>query len=367
MMKFIKSQPVLFISFIAAVITMFIIPPDKSYAEYINRTVLIQLFALMAAVAGFRSVGIFEKITGFMLEKAATVRTLAVILILLCFFSSMLVTNDVALLTFVPLTVLIFKDIKDEKSLIFTIVLETVAANMGSMLTPVGNPQNLFAYDEYKISALDFISATLPVCLASGIITLALALIIPKNPCSSQQKKETVIPKVPTTAFSVLFIICLLTVFRVIPDYVCFICAVAVMLIFDRKVFAKIDYSLLATFVCFFIFVGNIGKIEPVKNFFSEIISGREVVVTALLSQVISNVPATVMLSGFTENGLQMVLGADIGGLGTLIASLASLISFQIYRKSDGAKPMKYLVVFSAVNFGMLIPMILLQIFVFAK
>ena len=170
MIKFIKSQPVLAISFVAAVATMFIIPPDKGYFGYINTTVLIELFALMIAVAGFRSVGIFDRATDLMLRKAGTIRRLGLIFILLCFFSSMLVTNDVALITFVPLTLMIFSGIKDEKSRILTIVLETAAANLGSMLTPVGNPQNLYIYDHYRLTMMDFVRTMLPSGLLLGLI-----------------------------------------------------------------------------------------------------------------------------------------------------------------------------------------------------
>ncbi len=363
MKKFLRSQPVLVISFIAAVITMFVIPPDKEYIGYINKTVLIQLFSLMAAVAGFRNVGIFEKATSFMLKKAGTVRRLALVFIILCYFSSMLVTNDVALLTFVPLTLLVFSGMNDEKSLIFTIVLETIAANMGSMLTPIGNPQNLFVYDEFHLTAGQFITTMLPAGLISGAMLVLLTLFLPKTACVSENSENTKIKPVPTAGFAVLFAVCLLTVFRVIPDWACLIAAVAISLIFDRKVLAKVDYALLATFVCFFVFVGNIARIEPVREFFSEILVGRELIVTCLLSQVISNVPATVMLAGFTDNGTQLILGADIGGLGTIIASLASLISFQIYRKSENAKSGRYLLTFTGVSVCMLIPLLLVHMF----
>lgn len=362
MKKFIRSQPVLVISFIAALITVFIIPPDSKYPGYINRTVIFELFALMTAVAGFRNVGIFGKATDMMLEKAGTVRKLAVVFILLCFFSSMFVTNDVALITFVPLTLLIFSGTDDEKSRILTIVLETAAANMGSMLTPIGNPQNLFIYDTYKLSALTFVKTTLPAGITSLVLILLLTLLLPDRQCRKPEKNSSAILKLPTAGFTVLFIICLLTVFRVMPDWVCFAVAVAAALIFDRKLLLKVDYALLATFICFFIFVGNISRVDAVRDFFSGILSGREIIISVLLSQVISNVPAAVMLSGFTDNGTKLLLGVDIGGLGTLIASLASLISFQLYRKSDNAAPLRYMKSFTGVSIILLIPLLLLTL-----
>ena len=359
--KFIKSQPVLVIAFIAAVITMFVIPPDMQYLDYCNLTVLIQLFALMMAVAGFRSVGIFDIVTRGIMKKAGSIRQLGLVLTVICFFSSMLVTNDVALLTFVPLTILIFKDIPDEKSRILTIVLETAAANLGSMMTPVGNPQNLFLYDEFNLTMGTFLDVMLPVGLVSLICLVGLVFLLPKKSCTTPPSVDAAVSKVHTAAYAVVFLLCLLCVFRLVPDYVCLIAAVLAAVIFDRSLLKKVDYSLLATFICFFVFVGNIARIDVVRDFFSEIMAGRELIVSALLSQVISNVPAAVMLSGFTENGTELLLGVDLGGLGTLIASLASLISFQFYRKSEGARSGRYLLVFSAVNFGMLWLMLIFE------
>ena len=352
--KFVKSQPVLVIAFLAALITVFIVPPDMEYLGYCNVTVLIQLFGLMVAVAGLRGAGIFDLVTEKMMKRAGNVRLLGLVLVLICFFSSMLVTNDVALITFVPLTILIFRDIRDEKSRILVIVLETAAANLGSMLTPVGNPQNLFLYDEFGLTMGTFLQVMLPVGVVSLVCLAGLVFLLPKRECAAPAASETVIPKVRMTAFLLLFLLCLLSVFRVVPDYVCLIGAVLAAAVFDRSLFVKVDYALLATFVCFFVFVGNIARIEAVRGFFSEILGGRELFVSVALSQVISNVPAAVMLSGFTENGTELLLGVNLGGLGTIIASLASLISFQFYRKSEGARSGRYLLTFTLVSVVML-------------
>ncbi len=354
MKKLFRSQPVLVIAFIAAALSMIAVPPDREYPGYINPTVLIQLFALMTAVAGFRSAGVFEKVTGFMLEKAGTLRKLGVVFVILCWLSSMLVTNDVALLTFVPLTLLIYAGVKDERSRILTVVLETAAANMGSMLTPIGNPQNIFLYSEYNMTLWEFISAMLPTGLLSMAMILGLTRLLPNTPLKAGQKNTEGIRKLPAAAFLVLFIVCLMSVLRLVPDWVCLAAALVIAVVIDRRLLLKVDYALLATFVCFFVFVGNIARIEPVRDFFSGMIGGRELIVSALLSQLISNVPAAVMLSGFTGNGRELLLGVDIGGLGTIIASLASLISFQIYRKSEGAQPMRYMKYFSVTGFTML-------------
>ncbi len=351
---FFRAQPVLVISFIAAVITMFIIPPDSDYSGYCSRTVLIQLFALMLAVAGFRSIGVFDSATRYILRKTGNSRALGRVLIIICYFTSMLVTNDVALLTFVPLTLMIYRGSTDEKSRILTIVLETAAANMGSMITPIGNPQNLFLYDEFSMTAKEFVLTTLPTGLLSLACIMGLTFLLPKAPCKAPESASAEIPVSRAAAYTAVFGLCLACVLRLVPDWVCLIAAVLAALIFDRSLLKKVDYALLATFVCFFVFVGNIARIGAVSGFFRDILSGREILVAAGLSQIISNVPAAVMLSGFTDNGKALLLGVDIGGLGTMIASLASLISFQIYRRSDGAKPLKYMLTFSAVSAAML-------------
>lgn len=352
--KFCKEQPVLIISFLAAIITILFVPPDKQYLSYCNRTVLIQLFCLMLSVSGLRSVGLFETATAFLLKHVGNIRKLGLVFVLICFFTSMFVTNDVALLTFVPLTLLVYNHISDERSRILTIVLETAAANLGSMLTPFGNPQNLYIYDMYRLTMGDFFRTMLPAGIVSLTCLLLLCMLLPGKPCTARTSGKESVSGLHCTVYLGMFILCLLTVFRIVPDWCCLAAAAVITLAVNRKLFLKVDYALLATFVCFFVFVGNISRIDSVRTFFSDILGGREMIVSALLSQIISNVPAAVMLSGFTENGTSLLLGVNLGGLGTIIASLASLISFQIYRKSENSKPGKYLLVFSAVNFGML-------------
>ncbi|WP_296612765.1 SLC13 family permease [Ruminococcus sp.] len=362
--KFIKAQPVLVTAFILAVATMFIVPPDREYAGYCNRTVLIELFALMAAVAGLRSIGIFEAATRLILQKTGTVRRLGAVMILICFFSAMLVTNDVALITFVPLTLLIYRNINDEKSLILTIVLESAAANLGSMMTPVGNPQNLFLYDKFGLTAMTFLKTMLPVGTLGLAAVLGITFFLPKSSCKAPGRREEKIPVIKATVYIGLFLLCIAAVFRIVPDWVCLIAAVLAMAVCDVKLLLKVDYILLGTFVCFFVFVGNIARIGAVSEFFSHILSGKELIIAALLSQFISNVPAAVMLAEFTDNGTALLLGVDIGGFGTIIASMASLIAFQIYRGSEGAKTGRYMTVFTIVNVALFLLLIIFQLII---
>ena len=247
--NFIKSQPVLTAAFLAAVVTAFFIHPDKEYLGYFNTQVLILLFCLMLTVSGFRSAGVFENISAALLKRAGNLRCLGLIMTLICFFSAMLVTNDVALLTFVPLTLLIYEGIPDEKSRIYTIVLETAAANLGSMATPVGNPQNLYIYSEYRLTMGDFFRTLLPLTIASLLALILLCLLLPKTTCTAQPARNRKIPGLPFGLYMAMFVLCLLTVLRIVPDWLCLIITICGVLITDRKLILKADYGLLATFV----------------------------------------------------------------------------------------------------------------------
>lgn len=367
MLKFVRSQPVLLAAFIAAAISAFFVPPDARYGEYMNLPVLTELFALMAAVAGLRSAGLFERATGLITRRAKDIRTAGLFLIILCMLSAAVVTNDVALITFVPLTLLIFGDTAHRSSLILIIVLETAAANLGGMLTPVGNPQNLFLYDRYSLTPLVFISTMLPAGILCLAVLLILTLLLPKAPYPAPKTDSVPLDGKKAAVFGLLFIICLLTVFKVIPFAVCLAAALLLSLAADRKVLLRVDYPLLVTFVFFFVFSGNIARVDSVNAFLSSVLTGRETAVSAAVSQFISNVPAAVMLSGFTEKGTLLLKGVNIGGFGTPVASLASLISLQFYRKSAGSDAKRFMLIFSAVNFGLLFLLLAADIAVFSK
>lgn len=361
---FLKSQIVLVISALAAVISFFLVPWERIHLEgSINTTVLILLGCLMAVIAGLRSIGVFERMTSLLLCHAKTTRSLGLILMNLCFFTSMFVTNDVALITFVPLTVLLFERLENRRGLLLTVVIETAAANLGSMLTPIGNPQNLYLYTEFNLTLPDFFRILLPLGIASYILLLLSVLLLKAEPIERpEQTEQTPFSKPRLGCYLVLFLVCILTVLRVVPDPVCLAVTVIAVLIMDYKLFAKIDYALLFTFVCFFIFVANIKQIPMVNEFLQSVLSGRELFVSALVSQAISNVPAAMLLSGFTDQVEPLLKGVNIGGLGTPIASLASLISYRIYAKSRLAESGRYLGIFLCVNIVMLAILLLLTL-----
>lgn len=359
--SFIKRESVLCISWILAIISVFFAPKNTDYLSYIDFKTLALLFCLMAVMSGFSSVGLFDFCANRLLQKAKSTRTVQLILILLCFFFSAVITNDVALITFVPFAITVLTLAKKTDLIPITVILQTVAANMGSCLTPIGNPQNIYIFSISELSFSDFLLLMLPYSTITLAILL-LCLLFTKNSSTNVSENGTLCVDTKSALFfSLLFILSVLAVFKIINYIICFIIVAAALLIFKRKILLKIDYGLLFTFVGFFIFVGNMGNIPFVHNLIEEALYGKEVVFSALISQVISNVPAALLLSGFTDNMSGLLVGVNIGGLGTLIASMASLISYKYVAVNMPDKKGKYIILFSIINFALLILMVLIN------
>lgn len=347
--KFFKSEPVLIVSVLLAVISAFIVKPSAEYFGYIDFRTLSLLFCLMAVMAGLGRLGVFRVMAQKLLRGVGSVRALSLVLSLLCFFSAMLITNDVALITFVPFTVEALRISGKKEKLIPIVVLETVAANLGSMLTPIGNPQNLYLFSAFGMSIGEFVLAVLPYTVLSLILVIAFAVFTGKEKAESRTEGSEKIAVGKAVIYAVLFAVSLLTVLDVIPYPITLAVTVVAVLISDRKTILKIDYSLLLTFVFLFVFIGNLGNIAPVSDFLRRIVVGNEVIAGIAASQVFSNVPAALLLSGFTDNAEDLLVGVNLGGLGTLIASMASLISFKLTVK-ENVKAGKYLLYFTVVN-----------------
>lgn len=363
--RFIKKEPVLCVSGLAAAASCFAVPPDAAYLSYIDFRTIILLYCLMAAVAGFTGAGCFAYLAHSLCIRARNSRGLGFVLVALCFFSSMLVTNDVALLTFVPFAVAVLGTAGQIRLILPVVVLQTLAANLGSMLTPPGNPQNIHLFSHYAMSSGEFFSATAPLCLISGVLIALMCLFLKKEDVQVDIGEKPIL-NVRRLVFSgILFLLSMLVVFRVMQWYVLLPVFIVLCLIFDRKLLLKADFMLLLTFCFFFIFVGNIGRIESVRHALAGIIAGREIVLGAALSQVISNVPAAVLLSGFTDGGKELLIGVNLGGLGTPIASLASLISMKIYASGKGGSSGKFLKLFLPVNFALLAVLLVFALMVY--
>lgn len=383
---FMKRETVLTVAFVLALVSMFLVPPDRGYLSYIDYRTLCILYALMAIMNGFQKIGVFDWAARSILNRSKSRSGVILTLVLLCFFSSMLITNDVALITFVPLTVIAFEQTGDCKLLPTTVVLQTIAANLGSMLTPLGNPQNLYLYGKSGMSFLSFVKLMLPysalslILLLLGVFLLGLgerdfslhtkkssrAETIPnevtglgrEEECRKQEESRQDLwnqeRRILCMVYSGLFLLGLLTVLRVLPYPVMFLIVMGVLLITDlllgRGVLKSTDLSLILTFTFLFAFIGNIGRLQAFQDFIQRVVAGHEVGSAVLASQVISNVPAAILLSGFTDQFQALIIGCNLGGLGTLIASMASLISFKYIARWNSESRFGYFLRFTLCN-----------------
>ena len=365
-----QKETVCCIAFLLAVISMCFVVPSKNYISYIDFRVLALLFCLMAVVRGFSSIGVFTRLGTMLLTHVHSLRMLSALFIFLCFFFSMLITNDVALITFVPFTILVLSMAEQKKFLIPVIVLETIAANLGSMLTPLGNPQNLYLYTISGLSIGAFVLIMLPYSFVSAILLLIFILFLPKDTVSTATAANTANStntvtasntsnviceavkarknsRILFTAYLILFLLCLLTVLHILPYQIMFLLVLTGFLLLDYRVLKDVDYFLLLTFLCFFIFIGNMKQISLVNELISKLLVHHEVLMGIGASQIISNVPAAILLSVFTDDYSALLIGVNLGGLGTLIASLASLISFKFYTNSNGSDTRRFLGIFT--------------------
>lgn len=396
---FIKKETVLSIAVVLAVMSVFFVAPDREYISYIDFRTLAILFCLMSIVAGLRNIDVFDKLAERLLAKVHGIGGVTVILVCLCFFMSMFITNDVSLITFVPFAIIIMKKLNpdtDSKWMLKVIVMQTIAANLGSMLTPLGNPQNLYLYGKAGIGIAEFLKIMLPYTVCAFALLMAwigLASMVRKRKLSHEEKTEikqnkgldsaedkasTGIQKDPLgasgskwgkkdaewiekfTAYIILFVISLLAVSHILPYGVPFALVFLYLLLRDRKILTQVDYSLLCIFIALFIFIGNLGRIPAFSQLLSDILTGREVVTSVIASQVMSNVPAAILLSGFTDHIRELVIGTNLGGLGTLIASMASLISFKYVAREDRSFRGRYFLEFTVANVIFLFIMMIL-------
>lgn len=360
--EFVKKEFIVIIAGTAALVSCALVPVTD-YSKFIDTNVLGILFSLMLIIAGLRGNNLLSKLSGWIVRKTHVegTRKAFTVMALLTFFVSMFVTNDAALIALVPITVGFFADYPVH--MIYAIVAQTVAANLGSMATPFGNPQNLLIYTTYDITPFEFFKAAAPTAFLGFGAVILLCLFIKDEPLVPDDERDTKLTNKPyLVLYGMLFVLVMLTVFGVLDVLVVFASACVVVIIIEPKRFLQIDYGLLVSFIFFFVFVGNIQRIGSVNDLITSLVNGKEFFASVLSSQVISNVPAALMLTGFTDNWKAVMLGTDIGGLGTPVASLASLISIRIYGETENAKPLKFLGVFTLVNFAVLAVMYIFAI-----
>lgn len=350
-----KENVVLIVAICAAIITSFIVPPDEEYLNYFDFKTLACLFGVLAVVCALRNIRFFYTLAKAIVRRFKNAKVAILVLVYITFIGSMLIANDMALLTFLPLGYFILHTTGKEKYLAFTFIIQNIAANLGGMLTPFGNPQNLYLYSKFNIPDGEFVSIMLPPFIVAVILITACCLIFVKSEPLEIQEKAASLPVGRVIIYLALFAVAISMVFRFMPYQLGLVIIPVALLFLDREALKQVDYGLLFTFVFFFIFAGNMGRIEIVREFFSYLLNINTLIFSALSCQIISNVPSAILLSQFTDNYRELLLGVNIGGAGTLIASLASLITFKEYTKQDPKHTLSYVLKFSAFNFAFLI------------
>ena len=352
---FLKQNVVLIVAFIAALASSLVVPPDEKYISYLDFRTLTCLFCTLAVICGLRNIKFFTVVARKLVSLSGSTRKAVIALLMITFIGSMLIANDMALITFLPLGYIALSETGNKKYLCYTFIMQNIAANLGGMVTPFGNPQNLFLYNKFNIPTGEFTLIMLPPFLLSiTLILLSVFVFVKNEKLELNCNDDTKLPVKRTVAYLLLFAFSLLIVFRLIPFVIGLILIPAAMIILDRKALKDVDYGLLFTFVFFFIFAGNMARIDVISNVLSNLMQKNALIFSSLSCQFISNVPSAILLSGFTENYKDLLIGVNIGGTGTLIASLASLITFRQYQSVDPQGVKKYFIMFSLINFSFL-------------
>ena len=352
---FVSRNTVLVIAATLAIASCFLVPPDAAYLGYFDLKTLTCLFCTLAVICALKNIRFFTITARRIVSCTGNTRTLSLALVYITFIGSMFLANDMALLTFLPLGYISLSCTGKEKFMAPVFILQNIAANLGGMLTPFGNPQNLYIYTKFNIPTLEFMGIMLLPFAVSIVLFTVGCLFIPKESLTLPEEGEEKINPKKATFYLILFALTILTVFRIVPYYVCLPIILVAILVADRRALGKVDYPLLLTFACFFLLAGNVSRIGAVHAFFSALLEKSTLLTSILSCQVISNVPSAILLSEFTENYRELLLGVNIGGVGTLISSLASLITFREYTSHIKGKTLRYLGLFTALNFGFLI------------
>lgn len=353
--NFVKKNTVMVIALLAALLSCIAVPFDKEYLGYFDFKTLTCLFCVLAVVCALRNIKFFYTMAKQIVLRFKNARMSILVLVYITFIGSMLIANDMALLTFLPLGYFVLSETGKEKYMAFTFIMQNIAANLGGMLTPFGNPQNLYLYNKFQIPNLEFMSIMAPPFILSVTLITVCCIVFVKAEPLSMADEEVKLPPVRTIIYLCLFALSIAIVFRGIPYWIGLIVIPVFLLVMDRSALKKVDYPLLLTFVFFFVFAGNVARIDIVKDFFSMLMEKSTLLFSILSCQVMSNVPSSILLSQFTENYQELLLGVNIGGAGTLIASLASLITFREYTNHNPGRAGYYIKIFTAYNFGFLI------------
>lgn len=375
------------IALAAAVASMPLVPPDELYLGYFDWKTIGCLFCVLAMASAFRRIGTFDRIARIALSKFSDPRKLMLVVVLTTAAFSMAFTNDVALVIMLPLSasVLVKSDMPYLVPAAFA--MQTLAANLCGMITPFGNPQNLYLYSYYHISLWEFLRTMAPPFLLSVVGIILVTQVLAKRTITKRDSSEADCerdggaskatrsnPEMPLDrrrlkTYSLLFVLVLLAVFRIVPFLVAVVAVALILAFADRRALAEVDYSLLVTFLCFFVFAGNVARIPALGDALVPLLDQWGLLVSAGLSQVISNVPAAVVLSHFTSAWQPLLVGVNVGGAGTFIGSLASLIAIRYFTtarkvfpalRAEAASSTKgFLMLFGTLNVSFLVVLVL--------
>lgn len=353
-LHFFKSSVVLLVALAAAGITCIFVPVDREYLGYFDLQTLACLFCTLAVVAAFKNIRFFEWLADVIVRRFKNMRNIVLALVFVTYFGSMIMANDMALITFLPLGYFVLESCGNRKLTAFTFIMQNIAANLGGMLTPFGNPQNLYLYSFYSIGAGEFFRImALPFAVAFVLI-LGVCLFVKPQGAQVLSRPHKAPSVWRSVAYAALFALSVLIVFDVFPYYWGLLAVAVCLLILDFRAVLRVDYGLLLTFCAFFVFSGNMARIPAVRDFLGGLIALDPLAFGVLSCQVISNVPSAVLLSRFTSDYASLLVAVNIGGLGTPVASLASLITLNTYRRVRPGETKKYILKFLLVNFSFL-------------
>jgi Na+/H+ antiporter NhaD/arsenite permease-like protein len=364
-MPWIKKNVVFLIALAAAIISSFFVLPDKNYLGYFDFKTLTCLLCVLSVVCAFRNIFFFEIIAKIIVSRFRNLRSAIIALVYITFIASMLIANDMALLTFLPLGFFVLKSTNKSQYMAFTFIMQSIAANLGGMLTPFGNPQNLYLYSYFNIGNIEFLKIMFIPFIISILLITVCCLFVKPEALVIKDEEERKLSVWRTIIYTFLFIFSIIIIFRFIPYYYGLIIIPLAILILDKKALMAVDYPLLFTFAAFFVFSGNMARIDFFREFFSSIVQKYTLIAGTVSCQLISNVPSAILLSKFTTNYPQLLVAVNIGGVGTLISSLASLITFREYTKNNPGKTLFYIKKFSLYNFSFLLVLLFICLLIY--
>ncbi len=353
--KWIKAEILFCVTFSLAVATTIVFSFDTKKligaVSFIDFRLLSLMLCLMLIMQGFIKIGVFNVLSQKILSKIQTTRLLSITLILICFFTATFFTNSVALISFIPFTILVYSAVGWKQKLVYVVALETIAANLGGMLTPIGNSQNLFLFSNFDITLASFLLITVPLGVLGLAVVILVCCVLPsRNLKLNFPQKQVISSKLKLAIYSGMFLTFILVVLRVLPWQYIALIIVGYFLVLETKSMLTVDWFLIFTIACFFIISYNLQQSQVLQVFLKTVVLDNEFIISVILSQFISNMPTAILISSFTDNIKAVLIATNIASFGTLVASLGNLVAYKLFAKSQPSGALKYLKIFSILN-----------------